>query len=289
MWGSVFWTGSLKPQPSSAIQKTPGVFKILHPGSPLGGGGGFSSATPSRALSPRDVHLRCHPRPTHNSHGPRRRPAATDPHRPAAVARLRSGSKIMRNSVYKRICPRDRESKRRGRADGTQHGTAAYPTWQGSTDRTEPPRTARHRGLQATTALQIQSQIDGSCVLNRPPPPPPTPRVPATNMQWHNVPATAKRPFQRKCPAIQGAEGGEGWHEAMVLVCLPLAVPIGPLPSHIPTLCGSERVLVVSTEPPDDLSCLTTPGVGRPRDGLLPRAVDQGHPGCTLQIHARVC
>ena len=64
--------------------------------------------------------------------------------------------------------------------------------------------------------------------------------------------------------------GGEGvcvWHEAMVLVCLPLAAPVGLSPLHVLTLCGSERVLVVSTEPPDDLSCLTTPGVGRPRDG----------------------
>ena len=34
-------------------------------------------------------------------------------------------------------------------------------------------------------------------------------------------------------------------------------------------LCGPERVLVVSTEPLDDLSCLTTPGVGCPGDGLL--------------------
>ena len=38
-------------------------------------------------------------------------------------------------------------------------------------------------------------------------------------------------------------------HEAMVLVCLPLAAPIGLSPLHILTLCGSERVLVVSTEP----------------------------------------
>ena len=64
--------------------------------------------------------------------------------------------------------------------------------------------------------------------------------------------------------------GGGGWHKAMVLVCLPLAAPIGLSPLLILTLCGSERVLVVSTEPPDDLSCSTTPGVGRPRDGLLP-------------------
>ena len=58
-----------------------------------------------------------------------------------------------------------------------------------------------------------------------------------------------------------------------MLVCLRLAVPIGLSPLHIPTLCGSERVLLVSTEPLDDLSCLTTPGVGRPGDGAVARAV----------------
>ena len=60
-----------------------------------------------------------------------------------------------------------------------------------------------------------------------------------------------------------GGGGGGGWHKASVSDCLPLAAPIGLSPLHI---CGSERVLVVSTEPPDDLSCLTTPGVGRPGD-----------------------
>ena len=64
--------------------------------------------------------------------------------------------------------------------------------------------------------------------------------------------------------------GAGGWHNASVSGCLPLAAPIGLSPLLILTLCGSERVLVVSTEPPDDLSCLTTPGVGCPRDGLLP-------------------
>ena len=58
--------------------------------------------------------------------------------------------------------------------------------------------------------------------------------------------------------------GGGAWHESMVLVCLPLAAPIGLSPLHIPSLCGSERVLVVSTEPLDDLSCLTTPGSAVP-------------------------
>ena len=73
--------------------------------------------------------------------------------------------------------------------------------------------------------------------------------------------------FELWLPAIGG---GGGWHKASVLGCLPLAAPIGLSPLLILTLRGSERVLVVSTEPPDDLSCLTTPGVGRPGDGLLP-------------------
>ena len=64
--------------------------------------------------------------------------------------------------------------------------------------------------------------------------------------------------------------GGGGWHKASVSDCLPLAAPIGLSPLHILTLRGSERVLVVSTEPADDLSCLTTSGVGCPGDGLLP-------------------
>ena len=72
--------------------------------------------------------------------------------------------------------------------------------------------------------------------------------------------------------------GGGGWHKASVSDWLPLAAPIGLSPLLTLTLCGSERVLVASTEPLDDLSCLTTPGVGCPGDGLLPRAVDQVHP-----------
>ena len=71
-----------------------------------------------------------------------------------------------------------------------------------------------------------------------------------------------------------------GWHNASVLGCLPLAGPIGLSPPLILTLCGSERVLVVSTVPLDDLSCLTTPGVGCPRDGLLPVPVTRG-----IQMH----
>ena len=64
--------------------------------------------------------------------------------------------------------------------------------------------------------------------------------------------------------------GGGGWHKASVSDCLPLAVPIGLSPLLILTLCGSERVLVVSTEPLDDLSCLTTPGSAVLETGLLP-------------------
>ena len=43
--------------------------------------------------------------------------------------------------------------------------------------------------------------------------------------------------------------GGGVWHKAMVLVCLPLAAPIGPSPSYILTLRGSGRVVVMPTEP----------------------------------------
>ena len=75
--------------------------------------------------------------------------------------------------------------------------------------------------------------------------------------------------FDRK---KRGGGGGWGWHKASVSDCLPLAAPIGLSPLHILTLCGPERVLVASTEPPDDLSCLTTPGVGRPGDGAVARA-----------------
>ena len=49
-----------------------------------------------------------------------------------------------------------------------------------------------------------------------------------------------------------------------------MAVPIGLSPPLILTLCGPERVLVVSTEPPDDLSGLTTS-----RRRAVARAVDQ--------------
>ena len=78
--------------------------------------------------------------------------------------------------------------------------------------------------------------------------------------------------------AVRVCVGGGVWHKPSVSICLPLAVPIGLLPLLILTLCGSERVVVVSTEPPDDLSCLTTPGLGRPGDGAVAHAVDQGHP-----------
>ena len=67
-----------------------------------------------------------------------------------------------------------------------------------------------------------------------------------------------------------GGNGGEikgVWHEAMVLVCLPLAAPIGLSALHIPTLCGCERGLVVPAEPLDDMSCLTTPGSAVPEMG----------------------
>ena len=70
-----------------------------------------------------------------------------------------------------------------------------------------------------------------------------------------------------------------------MLVCLPLVAPFGLSPLHILTLCGSERVLVVSTEPPDDLSCLTTPGSAVPETGCCPCRLP-GASRCTLRVHA---
>ena len=52
---------------------------------------------------------------------------------------------------------------------------------------------------------------------------------------------------------------------------------IGLSPLLILALCGSEHVLVVSTEPRDDLSCLTTPGWLSWRPAVA-CAVDQVHP-----------
>ena len=74
-------------------------------------------------------------------------------------------------------------------------------------------------------------------------------------------------------PLTNAGEGGR--HKASVLGCLPLAVPMGLSPLLILTLCGSERVLLVSTEPLDDLSCLTTPS----RRRAVACAVGQVHPG----------
>ena len=58
-----------------------------------------------------------------------------------------------------------------------------------------------------------------------------------------------------QCRGVWGPGGGGGrvWHKASVFGCVPLVAPIGLSALLILTLCGSERVLVVSTEPPDDL------------------------------------
>ena len=82
--------------------------------------------------------------------------------------------------------------------------------------------------------------------------------------------------------------GGVGTRPRYLIVCL-LAAPIGLSPLLILTLCGRERVLAVSTEPLDDLSCLNTPGVGCPgRRRAVARAVDR-----CIQMHTpspcRVC
>ena len=54
------------------------------------------------------------------------------------------------------------------------------------------------------------------------------------------------------------------------MLCLLLAAPIGLSPLHILTLCGPERDLVVSAEPLNDLSYLTTPGSVVSETGCCP-------------------
>ena len=86
-------------------------------------------------------------------------------------------------------------------------------------------------------------------------------RLASTSLRLHSL---VLRP-----DSLQFCWGGGGWHKAAARGDLPLAAPIGPSPLLILTLCGPERVLVVSTEPPDDLSCLTTPGVGCPKASVF--------------------
>ena len=61
--------------------------------------------------------------------------------------------------------------------------------------------------------------------------------------------------------------------EHLVLDCLPLAAPIGLSRLLSLTLRGSEHVFEPLDESSYELSCLTTPGVGCPGDGLLPVAL----------------
>ena len=78
------------------------------------------------------------------------------------------------------------------------------------------------------------------------------------------------KPSASVTPLQPERHGWGVWHKASVSDCLPLAAPIGLSPLLVLTLCGSERVLVVSTEPLDDLSCLTTPGSAVPETGCCP-------------------
>ena len=96
-----------------------------------------------------------------------------------------------------------------------------------------------------------------------------------TVFQWGGVVVRHTRNEKHAKTALSSGLGigsleGGGWHKASVSDCLPLAAPIGLSPLLILTLCGSERVLVVSTEPLDDLSCLSTPGSAVPETGCCP-------------------
>ena len=90
-----------------------------------------------------------------------------------------------------------------------------------------------------------------------------------------NPPRTCPTHFMGAIPSLHaaagdggctapGGGGGAGGATPWFWTPTPLTVgggpqggaPIGPSPLLILTLCGSERALVVSTEPLDDLSCL---------------------------------
>ena len=111
-------------------------------------------------------------------------------------------------------------------------------------------------------------------VISLPPPPILQPRLASPSHTLEIGRRGVKGPIPIVHPAAprQGnrLRGGGGGHKASVSDCLPLAAPIGLLPLLILTLCGPERVLVVPMEPPDDLSCLTTPG-----SRVVTLAVDQ--------------
>ena len=62
--------------------------------------------------------------------------------------------------------------------------------------------------------------------------------------------------------------GGFRTRPRYLIVCLWRRLLASPL--LILTLCGPERVWVVSTEPLDDLSCLTTPRSAVPETGCCP-------------------
>ena len=85
-----------------------------------------------------------------------------------------------------------------------------------------------------------------------------------------NKRVTVQGPVKKPPMDYMSHKGWGGWHKASVSDCLPLAAPIGLLPLLIVTLCEPERVLVVSTEPLNDLSCLTTPASAVPETCCCP-------------------
>ena len=91
--------------------------------------------------------------------------------------------------------------------------------------------------------------------------------------------------FKTPTPAVwaEGSADGGGWHKALVESCF----PTGLSPLNIPTLCGSELCLIVSTEPLDDLSCLTTLGPAVPEMGRYPCRWP-GAPRYTRRVHAEL-
>ena len=100
----------------------------------------------------------------------------------------------------------------------------------------------------------------------------PCPGSPPPNSQKKGLPRAAppRAPFDNSAAlGAGGGEGGFGTRPRYLIVCLWRCL-LASTPLLILTLCGPERVLVVSTEPPDDLSCLRCGGGGPTHPNPLP-------------------
>ena len=167
-----------------------------------------------------------------------------------------SPSVVPRDTLIAVMCPRQ---------TGSVRPTENQPGPPAATKRHRPRPSADQTTGPATLRMPMATATPNGM------PPMTAQKMPRTPMdhQQRKLEAKVRQPsriFREDCSSVCG--GGGGWYKASVLGCLPLAVPIGLSPLLILTLCGSERVLVVSTEPLDDW--MTTPGSAVPETGCCP-------------------